>query len=160
MLKAHIETLRRSAETTMHTLVRKVFSKLHDLDPEEEETKLQAAPTDEENDGELRMSVTPKEVVNEEPASSEVDPEQAEISDNPAQKIAEETLPPPSPVNRPECTLLYLFTCHPPSYVLLNRWFAFDPRTFTCSGQRPRSQRSAAYRFYSTDCSRYSKRSI
>ncbi|KAN0128483.1 Sec7-like domain is implicated in guanine nucleotide exchange function [Lactarius tabidus] len=38
------EALRRSAELTMHQLVRTVFSKLHDLDPESEEKKLSSAP--------------------------------------------------------------------------------------------------------------------
>ncbi|KAF9567638.1 Sec7-domain-containing protein [Agrocybe pediades] len=51
------ETLRRSAETTMHTLVRVVFSKLYSLDPEEEEAKLLATAAD-DAETELRMSVT------------------------------------------------------------------------------------------------------
>ncbi|KAH9030672.1 Sec7-like domain is implicated in guanine nucleotide exchange function [Lactarius pseudohatsudake] len=38
------EALRRSAELTMHQLVRTVFSKLHDLDPESEEKKLSSVP--------------------------------------------------------------------------------------------------------------------
>lgn len=38
------EALRRSAELTMHQLVRTVFSKLHDLDPESEEKKLSNVP--------------------------------------------------------------------------------------------------------------------
>ncbi len=81
----------------MHTLVRTVFSKLHDLDPEEEETKLQIAPTDEENDGELRMSVTPKEVVNEEIDSTEGDSEHADTSDNLAQKCSSRNTSPTLP---------------------------------------------------------------
>lgn len=52
------ETLRRSAETTMHTLVRTVFSKLNMLDPEEEEAKLEVEAVDDSKEGELRMSVT------------------------------------------------------------------------------------------------------
>ncbi|KAI9446656.1 Sec7-like domain is implicated in guanine nucleotide exchange function [Lactarius indigo] len=38
------EALRRSAELTMHQLVRTVFSKLHGLDPESEEKKLSSTP--------------------------------------------------------------------------------------------------------------------
>lgn len=42
-----LETLRRPAEATMHTLVRMVFSKLHQLDPEEEEAILSSVTEDE-----------------------------------------------------------------------------------------------------------------
>jgi brefeldin A-resistance guanine nucleotide exchange factor 1 len=105
MLKVCLETLRRSAETTMHTLVRVVFSKLHELDPVEEETKLQAAPTDEENEGELRMSVIPAKE-SEETSSLNADPEQTEKSESTDQHHIEETLL--SPTNRPECMLPYV----------------------------------------------------
>ncbi|EMD38471.1 hypothetical protein CERSUDRAFT_113640 [Gelatoporia subvermispora B] len=50
------EILRRSAETTMHLLVRTVFLRLDSLDPDAEERKL-AASTFEAEDNELRMSV-------------------------------------------------------------------------------------------------------
>ena len=42
----------------MHTLVRTVFSKLRNLDPEEEEAKLSLVTDDEALEGELRMTVT------------------------------------------------------------------------------------------------------
>lgn len=87
----------------MHTLVRVVFSKLHELDPVEEEAKLQAAPTDEENEGELRMSVTPTAKKGEETSSMNADPEQTEKSESTDQHHIEETLL--SPTNRPECML-------------------------------------------------------
>ncbi|KAF8163113.1 Sec7-like domain is implicated in guanine nucleotide exchange function [Crassisporium funariophilum] len=57
------ETLRRSAETTMHTLVRTVFSKLYTLDPEEEEAKLSSTPDDDAAELELRMTVSTSQVV-------------------------------------------------------------------------------------------------
>ncbi|KAJ6500445.1 hypothetical protein C8R45DRAFT_896478 [Mycena sanguinolenta] len=50
------ETLRRSAENTMHSLVRTVFSRLHSLDPTSEEEKLLAAD-EEMPDAEIRMNV-------------------------------------------------------------------------------------------------------
>ena len=53
-----LETLRRSAEATMHTLVRIVFSKLRNLDPQEEEAKLSSVAEDEALEVELRMTVT------------------------------------------------------------------------------------------------------
>lgn len=120
------ETLRRSAETTMHTLVRIVFSKLHLLNPEEEEAKLLAASQDETNEGELRMTVTtdtsakaPQPVVHIVEASSvehlpEAPAKQAEKleSDKPVVKGVD-TLDPATDVenppasalqpNRPEC---------------------------------------------------------
>ena len=42
----------------MHTLVRMVFSKLRNLDPEEEEAKLSSVAEDEALEVELRMTVT------------------------------------------------------------------------------------------------------
>ncbi|KAG5650374.1 hypothetical protein H0H81_012461 [Sphagnurus paluster] len=62
------ETLRRSAENTMHTLVRTVFSRLHYLEPEFEEAKL-AVPDEDVPEGEIKMIVTttesPREVSKE-----------------------------------------------------------------------------------------------
>jgi hypothetical protein len=50
------ETLRRSAEHTMHALVRTVFSRLHFLDAEKEEARLR--PGDENiPDSEIKMTV-------------------------------------------------------------------------------------------------------
>jgi len=57
LTRTHSETLRRSAETAMHRLVRIVFSKLKSLDPEEEESKLAIETEDETKEGELRMTV-------------------------------------------------------------------------------------------------------
>ncbi|EGN96105.1 hypothetical protein SERLA73DRAFT_112215 [Serpula lacrymans var. lacrymans S7.3] len=51
------ETLRRSAESTMHSLVRTIFSRLHDLDPTAEEAKLLATDEDTQ-ESEIRMSVS------------------------------------------------------------------------------------------------------
>ncbi|KAJ7261394.1 hypothetical protein B0H12DRAFT_1106609, partial [Mycena haematopus] len=77
------ETLRRSAENTMHSLVRTVFSRLHSLDPTTEEEKLLAADED-APDAEIRMNVpatettlneehsqTSQEIVIEHPENSE-----------------------------------------------------------------------------------------
>ncbi|KAF5372839.1 hypothetical protein D9758_001701 [Tetrapyrgos nigripes] len=49
------EILRRSAENTMHKLVRTVFSRLHTLDPEAEEAKL---AEEDDVEGEVKMSVS------------------------------------------------------------------------------------------------------
>lgn len=54
------EILRRSAENTMHALVRTVFSKLHSLDAQSEEEKLLAAEED-VSDGDLKMTVSTTE---------------------------------------------------------------------------------------------------
>ncbi|KAJ7871479.1 hypothetical protein B0H14DRAFT_2724284 [Mycena olivaceomarginata] len=53
------ETLRRSAENTMHSLVRTVFSRLHSLDPTTEEEKLSA--DEDAPDAEIRMTVSATE---------------------------------------------------------------------------------------------------
>ncbi|KAG7086681.1 hypothetical protein E1B28_002619 [Marasmius oreades] len=50
------EILRRSAENTMHALVRTVFSRLHSLEPAEEETKLGSSDED-SAEGEVKMKV-------------------------------------------------------------------------------------------------------
>ncbi|PBK77654.1 Sec7-domain-containing protein [Armillaria solidipes] len=78
------ETLRRSAETTMHALVRTVFSRLHCLDAASEEEKLRG--NDEETqDGEIKMSVSTEQV-----------PEQPLPEELPT-SVPEELNPPPSP---------------------------------------------------------------
>ncbi|KAJ7197212.1 hypothetical protein GGX14DRAFT_471834 [Mycena pura] len=65
------ETLRRSAESTMHTLVRTVFARLHLLDPREEEEKIQTADED-TPDAELRMTVSATDVPSVEEISQEI----------------------------------------------------------------------------------------
>lgn len=94
----------------MHTLVRTVFSKLHHLDPEEEEAKLLATNDDDAAEIELRMSVTTKE---SHPGEDEppVDAESAAPAENeqeekePVNTSAEDPVPqtPISLINRPEC---------------------------------------------------------
>ncbi|KAH9484177.1 hypothetical protein JR316_0003657 [Psilocybe cubensis] len=105
------ETLRRSAETTMHILVRTVFSKLHTLDPEEEEAKLLTGNDDEAAEIELRVSVPAKDekAVSEESFSAETaveqDQKEEQIAELEKEKEKEEVEVPPtpmSPTNRPE----------------------------------------------------------
>ncbi|KAJ4488408.1 hypothetical protein J3R30DRAFT_3435649 [Lentinula aciculospora] len=61
------EILRRSAESTMHALVRTVFSRLHSIDPDTEEAKLAA----DDEDAEIKMSVSTTQI----PITSEIGPE-------------------------------------------------------------------------------------
>lgn len=98
----------------MHTLVRTVFSRLHELDPEEEEAKLQTQPTDDENEGELKMSVITQDAT---PAkdledSSETRTDETGHSEEKTLEVKEpepsieetkEIYPPLSPARRPEC---------------------------------------------------------
>lgn len=87
----------------MHKLVRTVFSKLHTLDPDEEEAKI--AVTSEE-DEDLRMSVTTKDEkqpvvagdATPDRTSTEIPPEKPE-------GVQEVPLPqtPPASESRPEC---------------------------------------------------------
>ncbi|KAJ6488639.1 hypothetical protein C8R47DRAFT_978394 [Mycena vitilis] len=76
------ETLRRSAENTMHSLVRTVFSRLHSLDPRTEEEKLLTADED-APDAEIRMTVTATEATLNEETSQELVVERPEHSDGP-----------------------------------------------------------------------------
>ncbi len=98
--KELLETLRRSAETTMHALVRTVFSRLHCLDATSEEEKLRG--NDEETqDGEIKMSVSTEQVL-EPPLPEEL-----------PTPVPEELNPPPSPVPsgpRPQCESFVLIT--------------------------------------------------
>lgn len=55
------ELLRRSAENTMHSVVRAVFARLHVLDPCVEEEKL-AVASDETTEGEIKMTVSTQEI--------------------------------------------------------------------------------------------------
>ncbi|KAI0273816.1 hypothetical protein BC834DRAFT_855713 [Gloeopeniophorella convolvens] len=74
------EALRRSAELTMHKLVRNVFSRLHILDPEEEEKRLLAVP-----------SVPVSETVPAEPADSAETAEPIPDGTAPAEQTAVST---------------------------------------------------------------------
>ncbi|KAJ7093181.1 hypothetical protein C8R44DRAFT_835540 [Mycena epipterygia] len=76
------ETLRRSAENTMHTLVRTVFSRLHYLDPRTEEEKLLAADED-APDAEIRMTVSTTEATLTEGNSQEILVNRPDSSDGP-----------------------------------------------------------------------------
>ncbi|KAH9901236.1 Sec7-domain-containing protein [Cubamyces lactineus] len=63
------EILRRSAESTLHQLVRTVFARLYDLDPEAEERKL--ADNGASEGSEMKMSVSTSEPLLEESAPTD-----------------------------------------------------------------------------------------
>lgn len=92
------ETLRRSAEHTMHALVRTVFSRLHFLDPEKEEARLR--PGDEEiPDSEIKMTVQTTVGVEEE---TQAVPSVHRL--NAENGLGQESLTSPR-VDRPQCML-------------------------------------------------------
>lgn len=150
-LDSHIvpEILRRSAENTMHSLVRKVFSRLHSLDPEEEEAKL-VVPEAENESETLKMTVTsdepdtskPAQVTEGDGADSEVPPQDESAEPEPQrepeeQPSLEEEETPQSPVKRPECKsdkLAVRSSSHE-----IRRRFAFHSGATEGSGERPRS---------------------
>ncbi|KAJ7702369.1 hypothetical protein B0H17DRAFT_1167206 [Mycena rosella] len=76
------ETLRRSAENTMHTLVRTVFSRLHSLDPRTEEDKLLAAD-EAAPDAEIRLTVSTSEATLVQEHSQEITVEPHESHEGP-----------------------------------------------------------------------------
>jgi brefeldin A-resistance guanine nucleotide exchange factor 1 len=95
------EILRRSAENTMHALVRTVFSKLHSLDAQSEEEKLLAAEED-VFDGELKMTVSTAESLTFEGSPEIIGDGESELVDDVAPHST-------SPVaSRPECTFQHL----------------------------------------------------
>jgi golgi-specific brefeldin A-resistance guanine nucleotide exchange factor 1 len=101
------EILRRFAETTMHALVRIVFTRLHELDPIKEEEKLKVSEEDPQ-EGEIRMTVSANSGApsSEDPAdpplNGEVSSDQA-VNSIPSVQHEE---PPPTPGNRPACELV------------------------------------------------------
>ncbi|KAF8636714.1 hypothetical protein AX17_003517 [Amanita inopinata Kibby_2008] len=66
------EILRRTAENTMHSLVRTVFSKLHSLDPLVEESKILINLDEDPQESEIKMSVQSKETSDTEEESPEI----------------------------------------------------------------------------------------
>ncbi|KZP23677.1 Sec7-domain-containing protein [Athelia psychrophila] len=81
--------LRRFSESTMHTLVRTLFSRLHTLDPEVEETKLKAN-ADDTPETEIKLnptapakSATPIETENEKAADGALASEEASVASQP-----------------------------------------------------------------------------
>ncbi|TFK42763.1 Sec7-like domain is implicated in guanine nucleotide exchange function [Crucibulum laeve] len=85
------EILRRSAENTMHVLVRTVFSKLHNLDAQTEEAKLTTGD-EEVVDGELKMTVQTGLI-----AASDIYSQSRDADEHPYDDSSS-TLPPPTPV--------------------------------------------------------------
>ncbi|KAJ3741888.1 hypothetical protein DFH05DRAFT_1503047 [Lentinula detonsa] len=71
------EILRRSAENTMHALVRSVFSRLHSIDPKTEEAKLVI----DDEEAEIKMSVSATQIPSE---ISEEDRQEAAVDVSPA----------------------------------------------------------------------------
>src|ERR1700722_11554162 len=96
------DTLRRSAETTMHALVRSVFARLHTLDPVVEEKKVQA--TDEDvQDSEIKMIV-----------SSDHTPVEADSRTVDDSQTEEPVIAPLSPTTsgpRSQCMIAEYFEC-------------------------------------------------
>lgn len=91
------EILRRSAENTMHALVRTVFAKLHSLDAQSEEEKLLAAEED-VSDGELKMTVSTTESLTFEGSQEIIGDRESELVDDVAPVSGS------SVTSRPECT--------------------------------------------------------
>ncbi|KAI0637119.1 Sec7-domain-containing protein [Trametes polyzona] len=89
------EVLRRSAEGTLHQLVRTVFARLYELDPELEEQKL--ADNGDAEGGEMKMSVSATGPPPESPTSTEdgVPPTEPAVvpEDSPTQETREEQPP-------------------------------------------------------------------
>jgi len=101
------EILRRFAETSMHALVRAVFSRLHDIDPIEEEARLKQAEADDQ--GEIRMTVSTNDVPqagSRETAATQVNGDvPSEPLDPNAAAVAQQNDPPPSPGARTQCAM-------------------------------------------------------
>lgn len=88
-----LEILRRSAEGTLHQLVRTVFARLHELDAKAEEQKV--ADVDDIEGGEMKMSVSASgPVVQSQEPTPPSEEDEPKPEDNEAQ-APEESAPPP-----------------------------------------------------------------
>ena len=92
---ASSEILRRSAEATMHTLVKTAFNRLDVLDPEEEERRLTA--NDGQADGEVKLCVSASASSSSAPVASE------EISRTDPPEASAELKEPTTEVVRTKC---------------------------------------------------------
>lgn len=111
LLTTLAETLRRSSESTMHALVRTVFSRLHALDPVTEEAKLHVNE-EETQDGEIKLSVSslvaPTADTGEEPGEQEsaettevaVEKTDDQKAEEPTDDSSQDSAP---PIPKPEC---------------------------------------------------------
>ncbi|KAI9064275.1 Sec7-domain-containing protein [Trametes sanguinea] len=90
------EVLRRSAEGTLHQLVRTAFARLYDLDPESEERKL--ADNGDGDGGEMKMSVSASAPLSGEEASPDSEPVEKEHVSPETQPEPAEEQPPQTPV--------------------------------------------------------------
>ena len=151
-----VEILRRSAEQTMHAIVRTVFSRLNVLDPVKEEEKLVSNAPELEEAG-VKMSVSTdvvssaSQVVSE--TSTAVDPPEEESK--PAEQPA---VPTPKDSAKAEC----MYSRHPrihSSNITTFRRPALNFGAFTRIDQHSRSQRSSSHRFDASHCSPDSQRS-
>ncbi|KAG6909836.1 hypothetical protein DXG01_015109 [Tephrocybe rancida] len=88
------ETLRRSAENTMHALVRTVFSRLHQLDPVVEEAKLRRADED-APEGEIKLTVSTTEASGDAPEGVDADSQENTLDKVPE---TEDVAVPPTPI--------------------------------------------------------------
>jgi golgi-specific brefeldin A-resistance guanine nucleotide exchange factor 1 len=97
------EILRKAAESTMHDIVRTVFSKLHSLDPVVEELKLQAA-VDEAREAESKMTVSIAEGIRDEQNVSVAFETESEKSN----ALPPRSTPVESPVSKSDCKYHWL----------------------------------------------------
>jgi hypothetical protein len=88
----------------MHTLVRMVFSKLRNLDPEEEEAKLSSVAEDEALEVELRMTVTTSKVVDSETSDTPEGQTEVGVEGNDVQPTVAPT------TKRPECKCKFFYS--------------------------------------------------
>lgn len=110
------EILRRSAEGTMHALVKTAFARLHVLNPQEEEQRL--ADNDTQTDGESKLSVSAS-------ASSPtvVTTEEQEANKPPKESTVERAKCKPK-----SCSKFFVEHAH-----VLRRWLAVRSRAPSCS---------------------------
>ncbi|EIW85385.1 Sec7-domain-containing protein [Coniophora puteana RWD-64-598 SS2] len=107
------EILRRSADSTMHMIVRRIFSKLHTLDPATEEAKLQVKD-ETGQEGEIKVSVSgglPEVAQGSAEAPEPQKPETEKENDGSTEEQAEQTetlsqhqVPPEHPGREPSPT--------------------------------------------------------
>lgn len=128
------EILRRSAEQTMHAIVRTVFARLSVLDSAKEEEKVASnAPDSEET--EVKMSVSTHL-----PTSTSQDVSETGIENSPGEEKPEKQPVPPTPRDTARSECKHSFN----SRVCITRTFfrrtSINPRATPCAHQYPGPQ--------------------
>lgn len=127
------EILRRSAEGTLHQLVRTVFARLHEFDPEAEEHKL--ADNGDLEGGEMKMSMSTSTSQQHQAPRSPGEEQDVHAAQQPAEPHAETEEPPPETPTLPRLPCKFRTAYKGTQLNLMCRWSPFYSGAVACTHQ-------------------------